>query len=78
MGISNVELPTIPENDYWLYNTTRNDVPTEHRIMICHCFVCNVWRSAGVLGNADFNCNEMALWDTSKLNIFDNNFARPQ
>jgi hypothetical protein len=39
-GITTNYLLTIPENDNWLYNTTRNGEPAVGPAMVCCVFVC--------------------------------------
>lgn len=74
-------LPTIPEQDNWVYSTTRNGEPYESPEMVCHEFVCQVFKAAGVYKSAgyedNFNCNEFSLFDVYKLDIFEHNFKRP-
>jgi len=38
--ISSIELPTLPEQDDWVYDTTRYEKPTKSIVMVCHEFVC--------------------------------------
>ena len=38
--ISTLELFTIPEDDNFIYKTTRYGKPEETPVMICHEFVC--------------------------------------
>lgn len=78
-GISSFDLPWIPEEDHWKYNTTRYGEPYEEEISVCHTFVCKVMKHAGVFDKfgVNFNCNEFSLFDVTKLKIYDSNFKRP-
>lgn len=42
MGIESSVIPTIPEQDSWMYNTTRFGEPAEGPAMVCCVFVCNM------------------------------------
>ena len=66
---------TIPEQDDWMYNTTRYGVQTVGKSQVCNVFVCNMWKSGGVYSpiNNDFQCGEQTLWGLFSLNIFDTN-----
>lgn len=39
-NISSIELPTLPEQDDWVYDTTRYGKPARSIVMVCHEFVC--------------------------------------
>lgn len=56
---------TIPEQDTWLYNTTRYGEPAVGRVMVCCVFVCSTWKAAGVFGDLtdQINCAEQTNWD---------------
>lgn len=83
LNISFRELYTLPEQDAWMYNTTRDGVPTFDRSMVCCVFVCAMWKAAGVfseIGN-QLQCGEQTLWDIYSMAIFDAakfNTGRPQ
>lgn len=64
----------VPEQDGWLYPTTRDGVPEDSPVMICNVFVCNVWKSAGVFTDIgdDIQCGETSVNDNYKLNIYNN------
>jgi hypothetical protein len=64
-------LPTVVEQDSWVYNTTRYDVPYEAPSLVCCVFVCNVWKSAGVFQGMDVNCAEQTNIDDYSLQIFE-------
>lgn len=70
-GVSTAALLTVPEQDSWLYNTTRYDEPAEGRAMVCCVFVCSTWKAAGVFGDLaeDINCAEQTNWDDYALSI---------
>jgi hypothetical protein len=75
LNISFRELYTIPEQDAWMYNTTRNNVTTINRSMVCCVFVCAMWKAAGLfseIGN-QIQCGEQTLWDIYSMAIFDEN-----
>lgn len=79
-NISSLELFTIPEDDNFIYKTTRFGKPEETPVMICHEFVCQALRAGNVFskfGNPEFNCNESSLFDIYKLSIFEKDFQRP-
>lgn len=64
-GLSPQQVIQIPENDNWVYNTTKNGEPAVGKAMVCCVFVCNTWKAAGVFGDlADsINCAEQTNWD---------------
>lgn len=64
-GIDMVDLLRVPEQDDWLYNTTRNGEPFVGKDMVCDVFVCNMWKAGGLFGDLvdDINCGEMVNWD---------------
>jgi hypothetical protein len=64
-------MPTIVEQDSWVYNTTRYGEPAEGAAMVCCVFVCSMWKHAGIFGDMDFNCAEMTNIDDYSLDIFD-------
>jgi len=66
-------ISTIVEQDSWLYNTTRDGVPTVGQSQVCCVFVCNIWKHAGIFGDiADqIQCGEQTNWDDYSLNLFD-------
>jgi hypothetical protein len=73
-GISSIQIPSIPEQDSWVYNTTRNGEPDIGRSMVCCVLVCSMWKAAGIFGNTDFNCQEMTNWDDYALDIFEGEY----
>ena len=70
-GYTSNEVITIPEQDTWLYETTRYDQPAVGRSMVCCVFVCSTWKAAGVFGELtdSINCAEQTNWDDYSLNI---------
>lgn len=64
---------SIPEEDTWLYNTTRYGEPAVGKNMVCCVFVCNMWKAAGVFApiNNEVNCGEMTNWDDYVLTILE-------
>ena len=63
-GYQPAELPTIIEQDAWLYNMTRYGQVTQGNSQVCCVFVCNVWKAAGVFGNFtdQVQCGELTNW----------------
>merc|ERR1712212_794152 len=68
-GVEPTELAMIPEQDGWLYHTTREGTPTISPVMICNVFVCNVWKAAGLFAdiNNQINCGETSVNDNYRL-----------
>jgi hypothetical protein len=56
---------SIPEEDTWMYNTTRYGEAAVGKDMVCCVFVCNMWKAAGVFGDiaSEINCGELTNWD---------------
>jgi len=78
-GINLEMLPTIPERDSWLYNTTRDGSSARGEAMVCSTFVCRMWKAAGLfqeVGN-EVNCGEFTPYDVYSLKVFDDDFAFP-
>jgi len=78
-GIPHEVLPTIVEEDSWIYNTTRYGTVTEGMSMICCTFVCEIWKHGGVFAGIEdsINCAEFTDWDDYVLEVFDT-APRPQ
>lgn len=77
-----IDFPTVPvmvEKDDYMYNTTRNGVPTVGPSMVCCVFVCNMWRAGGIFNEIDnqINCAELTNWDDYSLTIMDSTSPRP-
>ena len=64
-GYSTQDVIQMPEQDIWVYNTTRYDEPAVGKNMVCCVFVCNTWKAAGVFGELtdSINCGELTNWD---------------
>ena len=83
LNITFREIYTIPEQDAWMYNTTKNGVAVIDRSMVCCVFVCSMWKAAGLfteIGN-QIQCGEQTLWDIYSMQIFDDGkfgSGRPQ
>jgi len=67
------ELPTAPEQDSWVYNTTRNGTKTTGPARMCDALVCSLWKAGGLFGDlADkVQCTEFTNWDAWGLTLFD-------
>ena len=50
-GIDPNDVQIIPEEDSWLYPTTRNGEPFESDVSICNVFTCKVLKAAGIFGS---------------------------
>eukprot|EP00301_Raphidiophrys_heterophryoidea_P018984 c3973_g1_i1.p1 GENE.c3973_g1_i1~~c3973_g1_i1.p1 ORF type:complete len:594 (+),score=163.66 c3973_g1_i1:45-1826(+) len=79
-GIVANTIPTIVEQDSWMYNTTRNGQPAVGPSMVCCVFVCNVWKHSGMFGDLaeQINCGELTNWDDYSMLVFDPDYVRPQ
>lgn len=69
-------IPTMVEQDVWLYNTTRYDQPAVAPSLVCCVFVCNVWKAAGVFEGMDVNCAEQTNLDDYSLSIFQDQYEQ--
>ncbi|CAM9245514.1 unnamed protein product [Ectocarpus fasciculatus] len=76
LGMESNVIPTIVEEDSWVYNTTRYGEPAVGPSMVCCVFVCTMWKNAGVFGDMDFNCGEMTNWDDYALDIFEDSYSQ--
>lgn len=70
-GIDSQIIPTIPEQDTWMYETTRDGQPAVGRSMVCCVFVCHMWKAGGLFGDNEVNCGEFTNVDDYSLAIFD-------
>jgi len=79
-GIVAKTLPTIVEQDNFVYNTTRNGAVADGPSMVCCVFVCHLWKAAGLFAEFDdeINCAELTNWDDYSMRVFDSNYVRPQ
>jgi hypothetical protein len=76
MGMDTAVIPTIVEQDSWVYNTTRFGEPAVGRSMVCCVFVCSMWKEAGIFGDMEVNCAELTNWDDYSLDIFENEYTQ--
>lgn len=76
MGIDSAVIPTIVEQDSWVYNTTRYGEPAVGRSMVCCVFVCSMWKNAGLFDGLDVNCAELTNWDDYALDIFEDSYSQ--
>jgi len=78
-GIPRSQLPTIVEEDTFIYNTTQDGVPVQSMSMVCCVFVCEMWKHGGVFKgvNNEINCAEFTNWDDYTMTIFDTTTPRP-
>jgi hypothetical protein len=78
-GIEARTIPTIVEQDDWMYHTTKNGQAVTGPSLVCCTLVCQIWKWGGVFAevNGTINCNEMSNWDDYTLAIFDANYVRP-
>ncbi|KAH9597340.1 hypothetical protein LSM04_009726 [Trypanosoma melophagium] len=80
-NLSFTDIYQIPEQDEWLYTTTRGSGPTQtegvvevvSKSMVCCVLICNVWKAAGLLDaiGAELQCGEQTLWDIYSMKLFD-------
>lgn len=70
-GMNPAEIPTIPEQDAWKYNTTRYGKPAVGESMVCCVFVCHMWKAGGIFGEHQENCGEFTNADDYRLTIFE-------
>ena len=77
-GIDPIEIYSIPEQEGWLYQTTRDGNPVIAESMVCNDFVCNVWEEGGLFNGTNVNCAETSVNDNYKLNIYQDPELRHQ
>lgn len=75
-GIASKAIPTIPEQDSWMYQTTRNEEPAVGRSMVCCVYVCSSWKAAGIFGDNEVNCGEFTNVDDYDLAIFEDEYTQ--
>jgi len=75
-GMDSRVIPTIVEQDAWMYNTTRNGEPAQGRSMVCCVYVCSLWKAAGVFGDDEINCGEFTNADDYGMAIFDGEYQQ--
>ncbi|KAJ9448811.1 hypothetical protein DIPPA_30480 [Diplonema papillatum] len=81
LNMSSSIIPTIVEEDSWLYNTSRNWKPAVGKSMVCCVFVCNMWKAGGLFDGKTVNCAEMTNVDDYDQAIFNKammNGGRPE
>jgi hypothetical protein len=72
-GMTPRDIIQIVEDDTWVYNTTRNGIPTEGPALVCCVFVCDIWKYGGVFGEEmgkEINCAEVTNWDDVRTYLF--------
>lgn len=72
LNMTFADIYTAPEQDSWMYNTTRNGVDVTAPAMVCCVFVCRMWKAGGLFGNLtdSINCGEQTLWDIYSMQNF--------
>ena len=81
-GIEPRAIPSIVEDDSWMYHT--QNVTTGEKVMapssVCCVFVCKMWKAAGIFGDFtdDINCGEQTNSDDYQMNIFDSQIGYVQ
>jgi len=75
-GMDSRVIPTIVEQDSWMYNTTRNGEPAQGRSMVCCVFVCSLWKSAGIFGDTEVNCGEFTNSDDYGMALFESEYKQ--
>lgn len=79
-GIEARDVPTMVEQDGWVYNTTRYGEVAEGPSMVCCVFTCSVWKHAGVFAELtdEIQCAELTNWDDFSLAVLDTPPRPPQ
>jgi len=77
-GMNSVDVISIPEQDTWIYSTTRYDEPAEGRCMVCCVFVCSMWKAAGVFGSMadEINCAEQTNFNDYSMTIHGDSYEQ--
>jgi hypothetical protein len=75
-GMDGRELPTLVEQDSWMYNTTRYGEPAVGRSMVCSTYVCSSWKAAGLFGDKEVNCGEHTPVDDYGLALFEDEYKQ--
>jgi hypothetical protein len=74
-GLVNGDIIAIPEQDSWLYDTTRYGLATVGPSQVCSTYGCNVLKHAGVFAGTPLEgtiqCGEQAPWNMLALQLFD-------
>jgi len=78
-GMDAKVLPTLVEEDSWMYNTTRYGVATKAPSKVCCAFVCHMWKACGMYTdlNDEVQCGEQTNLDDYHLNMLLANPPRP-
>lgn len=81
-SLSAKQLMTIPENDTWLYNSTKRGVPGRQLLPseVCSSFACSTLRAGGVFEpsiGSNITCTEIDVWDIFAMKMFDTSRMGP-
>lgn len=70
------DLLKVPEQDSWLYDTTRYGKKMQGPSRMCDSLVCSLWKAGGLFGDLkdDIQCSEFTNWDAWGLQLFDPNW----
>lgn len=76
LAMSFKRLMTVPEDDAWLYNSTKRGVPGRQLLPseVCSSFACSTLRAAGVFDasiHSNITCTEIDVYDMFSMSIFD-------
>jgi hypothetical protein len=73
-------VPTLVEEDGWMYNRTRYGKAAVGPSMVCCVFVCHTWKAGGMFGDIgdDINCGELTNWDDSSMKVYDASYVLPE
>jgi len=77
-GIESAAIPAIPEQDSWMYQTTKGveETPAVGRSMVCCVYVCSSWKAAGLFGDKEVNCGEFTNVDDYGLAFFEDEYTQ--
>jgi len=75
-------IPTMVEQDSYMYQTTRYNQTVVGRSMVCSVFVCAMWKAGGLFdavegGASNVNCGEFTPYDTQLMTFLLANPNRP-
>jgi len=74
-GYTGGDVTAVPEQDAWVYNTTRYGKPAVGLSNVCSTYVCNVLRHAGAFAGtalaAGVQCTEQTPWNMEALQLWD-------
>lgn len=73
------DLIAMPEQDDWVYNTTRNGKPAEGPSMVCCVYVSNIWKAGGLYGDdvGEIQAGEQTNADVHGSALLDKSPKRP-